>query len=181
MVGRLIVSPSAAEALARHLADAYPREGCGVLLGAGGGGGVGGKPGAGEGPDDGGGPRGGDVRRAARAEPATNRREDRPDRYDLDPDVLRRLLEEEEEGGPRVLGFYHSHPDAAPVPSETDRAHAWPWYVYLIVPVPDGRPLPGEARAWRLVEEGAGGSDARRFREVGLEVEAGGRPGPGAP
>src|SRR5215471_15165100 len=34
-----------------------------------------------------------------------------------------------------IIGFYHSHPEHAAVPSATDRALAWPWYCYLIVSV----------------------------------------------
>ncbi len=34
-----------------------------------------------------------------------------------------------------VLGFYHSHPDHPARPSEYDRAHAWPFYSYVIVAI----------------------------------------------
>lgn len=34
-----------------------------------------------------------------------------------------------------VIGFYHSHPNAAARPSDYDRDHAWPWYSYIIVSV----------------------------------------------
>jgi proteasome lid subunit RPN8/RPN11 len=32
-----------------------------------------------------------------------------------------------------VVGFYHSHPDSAAVPSQYDLEHAWPTYSYIIV------------------------------------------------
>ena len=32
-----------------------------------------------------------------------------------------------------VIGFYHSHPDCAAVPSQYDLEHAWPTYSYIIV------------------------------------------------
>ena len=32
-----------------------------------------------------------------------------------------------------VVGFYHSHPDCAAVPSQYDLEHAWPTYSYIIV------------------------------------------------
>lgn len=41
-------------------------------------------------------------------------------------------------GGDEVLGFFHSHPDGPPHPSEFDRIHAWPWYTYLIASVERG-------------------------------------------
>lgn len=37
--------------------------------------------------------------------------------------------------GLEVLGFYHSHPNAAARPSQYDVDHAWPWYSYVIVSV----------------------------------------------
>jgi len=49
-----------------------------------------------------------------------------------------RLIEAEREAdksGRVVLGFYHSHPDQPARPSEYDRAHAWPFYSYVIVSV----------------------------------------------
>ncbi|MFQ5678131.1 MAG: M67 family metallopeptidase [Gemmatimonadota bacterium] len=111
-----------------ELARAYPREACGVLLGR----------------------LEGEERRVTRLEASANRWPGRNDRYRLDPETLRRLLEEEEAGGPKVLGFYHSHPDARPVPSATDRKLAWPWYHYLIVEVSRGRARDG--RVWKLKE-----------------------------
>lgn len=130
--------------------EAYPREGCCVLLGR----------------EEGG------RRVVERVVEARNRWPDRDDRYLVDPGTLRRLMDEEAEGGPRVLGFAHSHPDAEPVPSETDRELAWPWYHYLIVPVRDGEVGPG--RAWEL-DPGAG-----EFRERPIRVAPGaGRTGDG--
>lgn len=122
----LVVPPAAASAVRRVLEEAYPREGCGVLLGE-----------------------VGDGRRVVTGvQAAANRWAERADRYRVDPELLVRLLTEEDEGGPRVLGFFHSHPDGAPVPSPTDLDHAWPWYHYLIVPVYEGRARAG--RAWEL-------------------------------
>lgn len=123
---RLVLCGETAGRIARTVEDAYPREGCGLLLGRVEGG----------------------VRVAEEVRPAANRWEGRDDRYLVDPETLRRAVDEEADGGPRVLGFYHSHPDADPVPSATDRELAWPWYLYLIVPVRDGRARRG--RAWEL-------------------------------
>lgn len=122
---RLHLPPERQRELAAGLEEAYPGEGCGVLLGD-----VDGR-----------------ERRVTRLVAAENRWSRRDDRYLVDPGTLRRLMDEEE-GGNRILGFYHSHPDADPVPSETDRELAWPWYLYLIVPVRDGRA--GWGRVWEL-------------------------------
>lgn len=122
----LIVPPLVHRELLRAVTRAYPREGCGVLLGE---------------VTDG-------ERRVTRQVSTENRWDERRDRYLVDPGTLRRLLGEEERGGPRILGFYHSHPDAPAEPSGTDREYAWPWYHYLIVPVARGRP--GAGRVWEL-------------------------------
>lgn len=132
---RLLLPDGMRDALAPGLEAAYPGEGCGVLLGR----------------------TEGHARQVTEVRPADNRRTDRRDRYRVDPDLLRQLMEEESRDGPRVLGFYHSHPDAPPEPSETDREAAWPWYLYLVVPVRAGRARLREARAWELVDG--------RFRE----------------
>ena len=34
-----------------------------------------------------------------------------------------------------LLGFYHSHPDQLPIPSETDLKYAWPFFSYPILSV----------------------------------------------
>lgn len=128
--GRLRLTADAHRQMTAHLEDAYPREGCGVLLGE----------------------VDGETRRVRRIRPAENRWPERDDRYLVDPGTLRRLQDREARGGPRILGFYHSHPDAEPRPSATDREHAWPWYHYLIAPVREGRA--GDGRAWELTEEG---------------------------
>jgi cysteine synthase B len=134
----VVPSPVLAE-IREELAAAYPAEGCGVLVGQ---------------ADE-------DERRVERAVPARNRSSGRNDRYEIDPKTLRDLMEIEDAGGPRVLGFYHSHPDAEPVPSATDRERSWPWYVYLIVRV-DGREvahedseLSREGRVWTFGPDGA--------------------------
>lgn len=127
---RLILPAAPRRRIVTGVEATYPREGCGVLLGD-----V-------EGRD----------RTVTEVVEADNRWPDRDDRYLVDPGTLRRLVEREADGGPRILGYYHSHPDAEPVPSATDRELAWPWYLYLIVPVREGTAAPG--RAWELPDGG---------------------------
>ena len=83
------------------------------------------------------------------------------DRYQLDPahyleaDKLARQL------GLDIVGVWHTHPDHPPIPSVTDREHAWQGFVYWIVPTTkDGA---GDGRWWIL-----GGEANEGF----LEVEA---------
>ncbi|MEL7198877.1 MAG: M67 family metallopeptidase [Pseudomonadota bacterium] len=44
--------------------------------------------------------------------------------FEIDPQVLIDAYRDEREGGPQVLGYFHSHPTGDPAPSKTDRAQA---------------------------------------------------------
>jgi proteasome lid subunit RPN8/RPN11 len=72
-----------------------------------------------------------------------------------------RLEDELADGRRGLVGVFHSHPLHPPVPSETDRAAAWPGLVYVIQEVHDGR-HPGDLRAWRL-RPGRDGYDPLRL------------------
>tara|TARA_B100000929_G_scaffold118636_1_gene94022 strand:- start:9836 stop:10183 length:348 start_codon:yes stop_codon:yes gene_type:complete len=50
-----------------------------------------------------------------------------------------------------LLGFYHSHPDHPARPSQNDLAHAWPFFVYVILAVREGDPA--DLTAWRLLDD----------------------------
>jgi len=69
-----------------------------------------------------------------------------------------------------VVGFYHSHPDAAAKPSATDLEWAWAVYSYVIVSVLGG--VSGEMTSWRLDEAAGGGA---RFVEEVVTVGGVGR------
>jgi desampylase len=100
------------------------------------------------------------VVRCANADPAPRRR------YAIDALDLLRAIRRARAGGEEVVGFYHSHPDAPPLPSAADLADAfWPGHAYLIAAVAAGRA--GEVRAYRL----SGGGDRRRFEPVPLAGE----------
>ncbi|KAB1187855.1 MULTISPECIES: desampylase [Haloferax] len=78
--------------------------------------------------------------------------------YELDPAETVAAFEDADSAGLDVVGFYHSHPESAPVPSAADREQAsWPGYVYLICH-PDGRLT---AHEWTGTE----------FRELEVSVE----------
>ncbi len=127
------IPQSVAGAIASHAERAYPREGCGILLGR----------------------ISRDARLVVEARPARNALEQATrDRYLIEPEEVLGAEREARSAGLAVLGFYHSHPDHPASPSEFDRQHAWPWYVYLIVPVAGGRA--GQARAWLLRDDRAG-------------------------
>jgi proteasome lid subunit RPN8/RPN11 len=124
----LVISPEVAAQIRDHVEAIYPEEAPGGLLGI--------------------------VHDEATIEvveavPSDNaREEERRRRYLIGPDDVLALERRASGTGLQVVGYYHSHPDAPPAPSEFDREHAWPWYIYLIVSVVDGRTA--DARAWRL-------------------------------
>ncbi len=86
-------------------------------------------------------------------------------RYAMTPQDWMRLEDEADARGLTLLGFYHSHPDSPAVPSEYDRVHALPNFIYIIVSVLKTDPV--ETRVWRLLE------DRSRFDEYALEVTQG--------
>ncbi len=69
-------------------------------------------------------------------------------RYVLDSETLLRTMRSLAGTADQIIGFYHSHPNASPVPSRRDVSEAWTGYVYLIIPVVSG--VPGQPRAWSL-------------------------------
>jgi len=56
--------------------------------------------------------------------PAANVADDRLRRFEIDPLALLAAHRAAREGGPKVLGYYHSHPEGHPVPSATDCEHS---------------------------------------------------------
>jgi proteasome lid subunit RPN8/RPN11 len=84
-------------------------------------------------------------------------------RYLIGPTDVLELERRAEASGLQVVGYYHSHPDAPPVPSEFDRKHAWPWYAYLIASVESGNLT--RSQAWRLSD------DRERFLPLQLSEE----------
>lgn len=86
--------------------------------------------------------------------PLANRRDDSPrNRFELAPIDVRLAEQTARARKMDLLGWYHSHPDAPARPSEFDRAHAWPWYSYIILSVRNGEPR--EIASWRLQDDRA--------------------------
>jgi len=84
-------------------------------------------------------------------------------RYAMTPQDWMRLEDEADEKGLTLVGYYHSHPNAPAIPSEYDRDHALPNFVYVITSVRDGKHA--EMRVWRLKQ------DRSAFDEAELLVE----------
>ena len=136
---RLILPARAFDVLRTDVERVYPHEGCGLLVGD---------------TDE-----RRQVVRVARAEPTRNVEAERgSDRYLIDPHDQLRVERAARDEGLGVVGVYHSHPDAAPKPSQTDldravelwgAAEATPSWLYVIVRVDVG--IAGEVAVWRLV------------------------------
>ena len=72
--------------------------------------------------------------------------------FEISPDDYMRAEKHADENGMVMAGIYHSHPDAAPVPSEKDQKKAMPVFSYVIISIKGGEQ--GELRAWKLNREG---------------------------
>lgn len=113
----IVVTGAVVEALRAEAGMATPRECCGLLLGREG--------------------------RIDLAVPARNVAADPFNRFEIDPQALIAAHREARAGGRAVIGYYHSHPTGAALPSATDRAHA-----------------AGDGRIWAIVAPGAADPDA---------------------
>lgn len=72
-------------------------------------------------------------------------------RYWIDPQEIFQAQRYARSHHQEIIGVYHSHPDQAAVPSESDRAVAWAGYSYIIVSVMQGNAA--EVRCWCLNEQ----------------------------
>jgi len=145
----MILLPSAlAGELRLALAAAYPNEGCGLLVGR----------------------RQDDRVEVTALAPSANLAPDPAHRFEIDPALRLRLQRELRGSGEDIVGLYHSHPDGAAAPSDTDARMAWePELIWLIAAVrADGV---AALRAWRLADGGG------RFTEIALAHAAPAAPG----
>lgn len=93
----------------------------------------------------------------------------RGDRFEIDPKVRFDVERAARQGGPALIGHFHSHPNGSPMPSPTDLARAYePGLIWLIVGL-DGTaagtvPHLTEMRAYRA------GREAQPFEMLILEA-----------
>jgi proteasome lid subunit RPN8/RPN11 len=112
------VSPEAWSIIERHLERAYPKEGCGILLGT----------------------QDGENREAAMAIPCRNAYEgEQEGRFQLDPEEQLAAERRARELGLSVVAIFHSHPDCDAYFSSTDLRYSCPWYSNIVVSVQRGR------------------------------------------
>lgn len=70
------------------------------------------------------------------------------DRYWIDPTVMLGVQKQARQQQLDIIGIFHSHPNHPAVPSECDRALAWPVYSYIILSVVAGQVA--DFKSWRL-------------------------------
>jgi len=76
---------------------------------------------------------------------------DKTRRFEIAPLDYLKAEQYADDNGLTLLGVYHSHPKHPPIPSETDRMAAQPWFSYIIISTLDDRTT--HFRSWRLNEE----------------------------
>lgn len=130
------------ERIRRHAEATYPEECCGILLGR----------------------REGQLCRVEALHVAQNEREDeaRHHRFLIPAESILEAQKNARSRDLEIVGYYHSHPDCPPKPSEHDREAAWPEQSYLIVSVVGGEAR--EQRSWLLTDDRAG------YREEEIEL-----------
>lgn len=121
-MGTLAIGVAARERLAALALAGYPEEACGLLLGA--------------------------ADRVSEVWLLRNAAADRRRHFQFDALEYMQAERLADSAGLRVLGVWHSHPDAAPEPSAMDKQEAWPGWSYVIV----GTSTDGVTgiRSWRL-------------------------------
>ncbi len=134
------------EALRAHGEETYPRECCGILLGA-------------TSPD------GNEIKQIVRA--GNTRTDSAHNRYHIAPEELIRAQREGRKAGLDIVGFYHSHPDHPAQWSKTDFAEAhWFGCSYVITAVERGH-----ARVTNSFLLRGSGEDDKQFQDEALEID----------
>jgi proteasome lid subunit RPN8/RPN11 len=119
------------ETIVDHARREAPRECCGLLIGG--------------------------AELIEKAEPADNVALDATRHYEIEPRDILAAMKRCRGTDRAVVGAYHSHPRSRPEPSETDRAQAFPEFLYLIAgPVAGSAPV--IVAAFRL--------EAGNFRQI---------------
>lgn len=126
------VSSEVLAAMVYQTEKAHPAEACGILLGEG--------------------------DHVAEALPAANVHSTPETHFEIDPQALVDAHRAVRQGGPQVLGYYHSHPTGVAEPSETDRAMAaGDDSIWAII-------AGGDVTFWR---DGESGFATLSYREIG--------------
>jgi proteasome lid subunit RPN8/RPN11 len=108
------IEKTAWESMVAHVESTYPKEGCGVMLGA--------------------------NQVTTQAVPLPNSYSGpQEDFFVLDPKDLAQADKQAREAGLGIIGIFHSHPDCDAYFSKRDLEHSCPWYSYVVLSVKHGR------------------------------------------
>ncbi|GAA0483064.1 hypothetical protein GCM10009096_26800 [Parasphingorhabdus litoris] len=119
---KLVISSTILDELQQLARETAPEEACGLLFG--------------------------DNGRVSSFKVTQNVAENRLRHFEIDPVDLISAERAMRDNGPRIIGYYHSHPSGAVGPSQTDAAMAAPDdRIWLII---NGQ----DAAAWQAVENG---------------------------
>jgi proteasome lid subunit RPN8/RPN11 len=139
---KLVIPRTLHGELQQHLEKAFPNEGGGFLIGT----------------------INGAERLVTEIRPVENifETEEQYHRYLMEDGAFQAAEDYADENGLTLIGYFHSHPNSPAIPSDYDRVHALPNFVYLIVPVHQGRAA--ESLVWILAD------DRSRFDPAELEI-----------
>ena len=109
------IDKTAWDAMVAHVEATYPKEGCGVMIGAG--------------PSE-----------VSTAIPLANAYTGpQEDFFTIDPEDLRRVDEQaSQRTGLDIIGIFHSHPDCDAYFSKRDLENSCPWYSFVVLSIKKG-------------------------------------------
>jgi proteasome lid subunit RPN8/RPN11 len=138
---KLVIPPTLHSEIQRHLEKAFPNEGGGFLIGS----------------------ITGDDRFVTEIRAVENifETEEQYHRYLMEDGAFQAAEDYADENDLTLIGYFHSHPNSPAIPSEYDRVHALPNFIYLILSVQRGRAA--ESLVWILAD------DRSRFDPAALE------------
>ncbi len=140
----LVIPATIHQQIYQHLESTFPNEGGGFLIGR---------------PDE-----GNQVVVEVRTEDNTFATEEQYHRYLMEQGAFQAAEDYADSQGLTLLGYFHSHPNHPAIPSEFDRVHALPNFLYLIVSVMEGQAA--DTKVWKLAE------NREAFLTVELESSA---------
>jgi proteasome lid subunit RPN8/RPN11 len=128
---QIVLNQQTLQAIYSHVAEGYPEECCGLLIGL----------------------IEGETKTVINARRMKNvfEKSEKFHRYTIDPVEYMNVENEIESDGKEIVGIYHSHPNAPPKPSLFDKQHAWPTLSYVVVEVRDSKPV--KTLSWVLKDD----------------------------
>jgi proteasome lid subunit RPN8/RPN11 len=128
---KLILSETHHAAIQRYLESAFPNEGGGFLIGT----------------------TDGDARVVTETRFVDNifASEEQYHRYLMENGAFQAAEDDADAHGLSLIGYFHSHPNSPAIPSEFDRVHALPNFIYLILSVQEGQAV--DSLVWLLADD----------------------------